>query len=283
MSKDLMRKARVFTSRKSSSPLHSLTALLLLMTVVLVLRLAISIFSLPVDRKLPKHSRVVESAGLSKRGRQWTEIVSWEPRAFVFHNFLSAEECDYLIETAKPHMVKSMVVDSKTGNSVDSSVRTSSGAFLSRGQDRVIRAIEKRIADFTFIPADHGEGLHVLQYDVGQKYDAHFDYFNDEVNTKNGGQRMATLLMYLSDIEEGGETVFPSVKVNITSQSKYNELSECGRKGLAVKPRKGDALLFFSMKPDASLDPLSLHEACPVIKGIKWSCTKWMRIHEYAA
>ena len=25
---------------------------------------------------------------MGKRGEQWTEIVSWEPRAFIYHNFL---------------------------------------------------------------------------------------------------------------------------------------------------------------------------------------------------
>nr|CAD1830731.1 unnamed protein product [Ananas comosus var. bracteatus] len=150
--------------------------------------------------------------GLGERGPQWTEVVSWEPRAFIYHNFLSKEECEYLIELATPHMVKSTVVDSTTGKSKDSRVRTSSGMFLLRGRDRVIRAIEKRIADYTFIPAEHGEGLQVLHYEVGQKYEPHFDYFLDEFNTKNGGQRMATLLMYLSDVEEGGETIFPMPK-----------------------------------------------------------------------
>ena len=49
-------------------------------------------------------------------------------------------------------MIKSTVVDSTTGKSKDSRVRTSSGMFLQRGRDKVIRAIEKRIADYTFIP-----------------------------------------------------------------------------------------------------------------------------------
>ncbi|CAA7391456.1 unnamed protein product [Spirodela intermedia] len=294
MAKGLMRNARAFTFRKSSSPLQSMVTILLFISVVLILRLALSIFSLPVDRDSPKinhpvyasptaRRKVVESDGLGQRGRQWTEVVSWEPRAFVYHNFLSAEECEYLIEMAKPRMIKSTVVDSKTGKSMDSRVRTSSGMFFSRGQDKVIRAIEKRIADFTFIPVEHGEGLQVLHYEVGQKYEPHFDYFQDEFNTKNGGQRMATLLMYLSDVEEGGETIFPTVKVNSSTLPHYKELSECGRRGLAVKPKRGDALLFWSMRPDASLDPASLHGACPVIKGNKWSCTKWMHIHEYKA
>ncbi|TYG62610.1 hypothetical protein ES288_D07G245500v1 [Gossypium darwinii] len=55
---------------------------------------------------------------------------------------------------------------------------------------------------------EHGEGLQVLHYEVGQKYEPHFDYFVDEYNTRHGGQRMATMLMYLSDVEEGGRQYF---------------------------------------------------------------------------
>lgn len=47
---------------------------------------------------------------------------------------------------AKPSMTKSSVVDNETGKSVDSTVRTSTGTFFSRGQDEVVAAIEKRIA-----------------------------------------------------------------------------------------------------------------------------------------
>lgn len=212
---------------------------------------------------------------------QWVEVISWEPRAFVYHNFLTKEECEHLIELAKPHMHKSTVVDSETGKSKDSRVRTSSGTFLARGRDKTIRNIEKRIADFAFIPVEHGEGLQVLHYEVGQKYEPHYDYFLDEFNTKNGGQRIATVLMYLSDVEEGGETVFPAPKGNFSAVPYWNELSECAKGGLSVKPKMGDALLFWSMNPDASLDPSSLHGGCPVIRGNKWSSTKWMRVSEY--
>lgn len=44
---------------------------------------------------------------------------------------------------------------------------------------------------------EHGEGLQILHYEVGQKYEPHYDYFADEFNTINGGQRIATVLMYL--------------------------------------------------------------------------------------
>ncbi|TVU27622.1 hypothetical protein EJB05_19116, partial [Eragrostis curvula] len=288
-----LRPPRVFPSRggRASPYAVALTALLVASAFLLTL-IAFGSFSLPISATNAAAAAAggeTESAdarrdlgeGLEERGAQWTEVISWEPRAFVYHNFLSKEECKHIIGLARPHLVKSTVADSKTGKSNDSRVRTCSGMFLQRGRDKVIRAIEKRIADYTFIPVEHGEGLQVLHFEAGQKYEPHFDYFLDEHNTKNGGLRMATLLIYLSDVEEGGETIFPDANVNSSSLPWYSELSECARRGLAIKPKMGDALLFWSMKPDATLDPLSLHGGCPVIRGNKWVSTKWMRIHEY--
>ncbi|KAJ6998871.1 hypothetical protein NC653_014890 [Populus alba x Populus x berolinensis] len=283
-----VRHSRLHTKKWSTFTL--VLSMLFMLTVVLLILLGLGAFSLPVSSEdsspndLNSYRRMASESdgdGMGKREEQWTEILSWEPRAFLYHNFLSKEECEYLINLAKPHMVKSTVVDSKTGQSKDSRVRTSSGMFLRRGRDRVIREIEKRIADFSFIPVEHGEGLQVLHYEVGQKYEAHFDYFLDEFNTKNGGQRTATLLMYLSDVEEGGETVFPSANMNISAVPWWNELSECAKQGLSLKPKMGNALLFWSTRPDATLDPSSLHGSCPVIRGNKWSATKWMHLGEY--
>ncbi|GLT34394.1 hypothetical protein SLA2020_089120 [Shorea laevis] len=265
-------------------------SMLFILTVGFLMLLSLGIFSLsasnddspPFDLTIHRRMDFERGSGLGKRGEQWTELLSWEPRAFLYHNFLSKEECEYLINLAKPHMARSAVIDNNTGGSKESRARTSSGMFLKRGHDKIVRDIEKRIAEFTFIPIEHGEGLQVLHYEVGQKYEPHFDFFTDEFNTKNGGQRMATMLMYLSDVEEGGETVFPNAKGNISAVPWWNELSECGKRGLAVKPKMGDAILFWSMRPDGTLDPLSLHGACPVISGNKWAAPKWMHVREYS-
>jgi prolyl 4-hydroxylase len=64
--------------------------------------------------------------------------------------------------------------------------------------------------------------------------------------------------MYLADVEEGGETYFP--KVN-----------------LQVAPKKGDAVLFWDATPDHKDDDMSLHGSKPVISGTKWSLTRWIR------
>ncbi|KAK2446553.1 putative prolyl 4-hydroxylase [Trifolium repens] len=282
--------AKAKYSRSPGKKLSTVTLIfwtLFMLTLVIIVLLALGIVYLP--NTSDDSSTTTDLSGFrrktsessAERKEQWTEILSWEPRAIVYHNFLSKEECEYMINLAKPFMAKSSVVDSKTGKSTESRVRTSSGMFLKRGKDKTIQNIERRIADFTFIPVENGEGLQVLHYGVGEKYEPHYDYFLDAFNTKNGGQRVATVLMYLSDVEEGGETVFPAAKANFSSVPWWNDLSECARKGLSVKPKMGDALLFWSMRPDATLDASSLHGGCPVIRGNKWSSTKWLHLEEY--
>ncbi|KAF8095530.1 hypothetical protein N665_0330s0012 [Sinapis alba] len=279
--------------KSSSTTTQAFTVIILLLFFIMIL-LGLGILSLPSTSRsssrpidlttIVRDSEERESYGYEDgNGDRWVEVISWEPRAFLYHNFLTNEECEHLISLAKPSMKRSKVVDVKTKGSKDSRVRTSSGTFLKRGQDEIVEEIENRISDFTFIPVENGEGLQVLHYEVGQKYEPHHDYFSDEYNVRRGGNRIATVLMYLSDVVEGGETVFPAAKGNISDVSWWNELSQCGRKGLSVLPKKRDALLFWSARPDATLDPSSLHGGCPVIKGNKWSSTKWFHFNEYTA
>ncbi|KAJ0251054.1 prolyl 4-hydroxylase 8 [Hirschfeldia incana] len=278
--------------RKSSSTTTQAFTVIILLLFFLMILLGLGILSLPSTSRsssrpvdlttIVRDSEERESyANEDGNGDIWVEVISWEPRASLYHNFLTNEECEHLISLAKPSMKKSKVVDVQTGGSKDSRVRTSSGAFLRRGQDEIVGEIENRISDFTFIPVENGEGLQVLHYEVGQKYEPHHDYFSDNYNVKRGGNRIATVLMYLSDVEEGGETVFPAAKGNISDVPWWNELSQCGKEGLSVLPKKRDALLFWSARPDATLDPSSLHGGCPVIKGNKWSSTKWFHFNEY--
>ena len=85
--------------------------------------------------------------------------------------------------------------------------------------------------------------------------------------------------MYLTTPEEGGETVFPSASRKVSGP----QWSECAREGFAVKPKRGDALLFYSLKPNGKKDEDSLHGSCPVLKGEKWSSTKWIHVVPFGA
>lgn len=66
---------------------------------------------------------------------------------------------------------------------------------------------------FVFVLSENGEAIQILRYQIGQKYEPHFDYFHDKANQVLGGNRVATVLMYLSDVKKGGETVFPNSEV----------------------------------------------------------------------
>ncbi|GJP36053.1 hypothetical protein CLOM_g20587 [Closterium sp. NIES-68] len=204
--------------------------------------------------------------------------MSWKPRAWVYKRFLSHEECDHIIQLARPNMTRSEVVADNGTVEIDT-IRTSYGTFLEIAQDDVIRRIEDRIAAWTFLPPENQESMQVLRYAVGQKYDAHHDFFDEEESKQQGGHRYATVLMYLTDGFSGGETVFPDSEKD--KQEKDDTWSDCGKQGVAAKPVKGDALLFFSLKPSAEPDLASLHAGCPVISGEKWSATKWIHVRSF--
>jgi prolyl 4-hydroxylase len=173
--------------------------------------------------------------------------LSWRPRAFLHKGFLTDAECEHLISLAKDKLEKSMVADNESGKSVMSEVRTSSGMFLDKRQDPVVSRIEKRIAAWTFLPEENAENIQILRYEHGQKYEPHFDYFHDKVNQALGGHRYATVLMYLSTVEKGGETVFPNAE-GWENQPKDDTFSECAQKGLA-----GNGYLLKCFKCDTSL------------------------------
>ncbi|MBK6867927.1 MAG: 2OG-Fe(II) oxygenase [Burkholderiales bacterium] len=187
------------------------------------------------------------------------------PRVVVFGGLLSDEECDALIEAAKPRMSRSLTVATKTGGEEINDDRTSQGMFFQRGETELVRRIEARIAKLLRWPVHNGEGIQVLQYVPGTEYKPHFDYFDpDEPGTpsilKRGGQRVGTVVMYLNEPEKGGGTTFPNVF-------------------LEVAPKRGNAVFFSYERPHPSTK--TLHGGAPVIAGEKWIATKWLREGEF--
>jgi prolyl 4-hydroxylase len=183
------------------------------------------------------------------------------PRVLVFGGLLSADECDEIVELARQRLARSETVQVSTGASEVNEARTSEGMFFTRGENAVCQRIEKRIATLLQWPLENGEGLQVLRYRPGAEYKPHYDYFDPkEPGTptviKRGGQRVATLVMYLGEPERGGATVFPDAQ-------------------LEVAPKRGNAVFFSYPTPDPSTK--TLHGGAPVLAGEKWIATKWLR------
>lgn len=195
------------------------------------------------------------------------------------------EECDQIISLAAPRLQPSNVVEASKSDATNttqqepSKIRTSDGMFFERGENEVIKAVEERIAAWTLLPSHNGEGMQVLRYENTQKYEPHWDYFFHKDGTSNGGNRYATVLSYLSDVEEGGETYFPFLPAPAGDNEGF---TDCARKYVAVQPKKGDALLFHNIQPSGALEKRSMHGACPVIKGTKWAMAKWIHVGRFA-
>lgn len=176
-----------------------------------------------------------------------------EPLIVVLENVLSDEECDGLIEMSKDKMNRSKIGVTHEVNEI----RTSSSMFFQENEYDILTKIEKRISTIMNIPVEHGEGIQILKYTPGQEYKAHFDFFtSSSIAAKNN--RISTIILYLNDVEHGGETFFP--KLNFS-----------------VSPRKGMAVYFEYFYNDKNLNELTLHGGAPVITGEKWVATQWMR------
>jgi prolyl 4-hydroxylase len=185
------------------------------------------------------------------------------PALAVFDDLLSADECDQLIALAKPRLTASTITDPMTGKTVVSQSRTSDGMFFRLTETALIERIERRIATLIQMPVENGEGLQVLNYQVGAQSSPHFDFLmpgnaENAASIARSGQRVSTLVMYLNDVIDGGGTHFPEA-------------------GITVMPKKGSALYFEYCNSANQLDGKSLHAGMPVLAGQKWVATKWMR------
>lgn len=87
------------------------------------------------------------------------EVLSWSPRIVIYHQFLSPEECDYLIEISKPYLTPSTVVDETkpNGRKIDKRRNSEGMAFPRDHQDPTITDIENRISLLTLIPPENGK------------------------------------------------------------------------------------------------------------------------------
>jgi prolyl 4-hydroxylase len=184
------------------------------------------------------------------------------PELRVLENLLTEQECAELIELARPRLDRALVVDPDGRYQADER-RTSAGMFFALHELPLIRLIEQRLADLLEVPVTHGEALQVLHYLPGQEYEPHYDWFDPELPsyepiTAVGGQRIASVVIYLNTPEKGGGTAFPEVGVTVTA-------------------RRGSAVYFAYEAGDRN----SLHAGLPVIGGEKWIATKWLRQRPY--
>lgn len=210
------------------------------------------------------------------RARQAVNLTTWltppvartiseSPRIQVFERFTTPAVCAWMIERVSARLVPARVYDADKGGRRPDGMRTSSGAgFSLLDTDLVLALVRARMA-----AADPGldtgtfEPCNILRYDIGQRYEPHFDFLNPEApalaeSLAQQGQRQATFLTYLNEDYTGGETAFPELDWRFGGKT-------------------GDSLLFFNVEPDGRVDPRTLHAGLPPTTGEKWLLSQWIR------
>eukprot|EP00538_Stauroneis_constricta_P002463 CAMPEP_0119556374 /NCGR_PEP_ID=MMETSP1352-20130426/8357_1 /TAXON_ID=265584 /ORGANISM="Stauroneis constricta, Strain CCMP1120" /LENGTH=497 /DNA_ID=CAMNT_0007603327 /DNA_START=154 /DNA_END=1647 /DNA_ORIENTATION=+ len=249
--------------------------------------------SSPKDRILkPEDKRILSEYRDPDQGllNMTLTVLSCAPRVFEIQNFLSPAEVQHIMELAGQIDLK----ESTTGDvgqevkEVDfeeqkkRKTRTSKNSWVERERSLIVDAIYRRAADVMRIDEAKlrrrdaseypemkskntiAEALQLVHYDKTQEYTAHHDFGYTKIEDMDHGARFATLLLYLNDVEMGGETSFPRWVNAETFQ------------GLKVKPQTGKAVLFYSQLPDGNMDDFSQHAALPVLKGEKWLINLWV-------
>ncbi|KAL0358948.1 UNVERIFIED_CONTAM: putative prolyl 4-hydroxylase 12 [Sesamum angustifolium] len=179
-------------------------------------------------------------------------------RVFLYRNFLSDEECDYLISWVHRKKSHNMQVDDlPKSDHVDT-------------DDEIARNIEEIISAWTFLPKENSKSLQVLHFgpeDSKQKY----NYFQNKAAEEVGEPLLATVILYLSNVSQGGQILFP--------HSENRVWSDCTKSSRILRPSRGNAIVFFSSNlnatptrvvsmPDAPSLRVTCDDNCP-----RWAAT----------
>lgn len=192
------------------------------------------------------------------------KVASDRVELYTLDDFLNEEECSHLIDLMQTKLRPSTVTNPDVAGK---DFRTSSTFDFGNSGDPIAAAIDIRICRTLGINPSFAEEIQGQFYGPGEEFKAHTDYFTpgtDEFaeHAGNRGQRSWTFMIYLNDVEEGGETSF--VEIDET-----------------IKPKAGKAVFWNSLYPDGHPNPDTLHHAMPVIKGNKSIITKWFRVNGY--
>jgi prolyl 4-hydroxylase len=182
---------------------------------------------------------------------------------YIIDDYLTTDECNSLIAFTKN--CKDHVVDSEDW-AYNEDWRLPNPAWkttIYKGQCKLATDIEERLASTVGIPVENQEHFQVFRSDPSTKaFPPHLDSFKTTSSyyknvVRLSGNRICTAMLYLSDVEEAGETHFTYFKTK-------------------VKPKIGRLLVFKNIV-DGKINAETIHEAIPVEKGVKWVLIKWIR------
>jgi prolyl 4-hydroxylase len=191
-------------------------------------------------------------------------VLSAAPDIRTIEGFATRAECDWLIELARGSLRRARIYRKDAAGFTEAGTRTNSEADFTVGNaDLVLRLVIERIAQASGVTPRHFEVAKLLHYEPGQYFAPHCDFQDPATpalarEVERRGQRVGTVLVYLNDDFDGGETEFPRI-------------------GLRHRAATGDALLFSNVLPSGALDYDTIHAGLAPTRGVKWVLSQWIR------
>lgn len=183
-------------------------------------------------------------------------------KIYTVDDFATEEECQLMINIINEEATPSSIAN-PDDKQITSDYRTSQTADLSYLRHPELFEIDYKITALLGLNPLLAEVMQGQKYNIGQYYKKHCDFFDPwskehKVYCEWMGQRTWTFMLYLNDVNEGGETYFK-------------------RLNLRVKPQKGKAVIWNNLYGNGFPNHKTLHEALPPASGPKYIITKWFR------
>ncbi|EDW84461.1 uncharacterized protein Dwil_GK13125 [Drosophila willistoni] len=191
------------------------------------------------------------------------EELHQDPFVVQVHNIVSQKDMNLLQKIARPNIQRSQVYaqDHNANETVAAAYRTSKGATFEYFEHRSMELLSRHVADLSGLDMNSAELLQIANYGIGGHYEPHWDCFPDHhvyLPDDRDGNRIATGIYYLSEVEAGGGTAFPFLP-------------------LLVTPERGSLVFWYNLHRSGDQDYRTKHAACPVLQGSKWIANVWIR------
>lgn len=185
-----------------------------------------------------------------------------DPEIIIYHDLLRDHEMEHIKKKSIPLLNRATVHHPETNQLVYADYRVSKSAWIAPEMDEVAANIINKVGDVVNLNMRYSEELQISNYGLAGQYEPHFDHStlkNPKPFKKYGGNRIATMLMYMSDVQYGGCTVFTNTGP-----------------GVLVKPEKGSGVFWYNLLRNGKGNPKTQHAACPVVLGQKWVSNLWI-------
>lgn len=190
------------------------------------------------------------------------ETLSVNPFVAVVDEVFDAAMAKRIIDLGAPLRQRARVIN-ETGKRVINDMRTGSAVKLSQWENPDLTNLTTTLSSLVRMPPENSEPCSLLHYTGEQEFQPHSDALRHDASgakqLARGGQRLFTTICYLNDLDAGGETEFPSLRVRI-------------------RPKLGRVLIFGNTRlGTAEAHPHTIHAGKSVTNGEKWALTHWWR------